>query len=99
MKLLPIRLTDAAIQEIAGIIDRKKIPDGFGLRIGAKGSSCSGTNFIIGFDSVHQEDEIFSVGRFQVFIEKKHFLHLIGMMVDFVEGEAERGFIFSKDNL
>jgi iron-sulfur cluster assembly protein len=99
MKLLPIRLTDAAIQEIAGIMDRKKIPEGFGLRIGAKGSSCSGTNFIIGFDSVHTEDEIFIVGGFPVYIEKKHFLHLIGMKVDFVEAENERGFIFSKDNL
>ena len=99
MKLLPIRLTDAAIQEIAGIMDRKKIPEGFGLRIGAKGSSCSGTNFIIGFDSVHTEDEIFIVGGFPVYIEKKHFLHLIGMMVDFVEAESERGFIFSKDKL
>jgi Fe-S cluster assembly iron-binding protein IscA len=32
---------------------------------------------------------------FQVLIEKKHFMHLLGLKVDFIDTEKERGFLFT----
>ena len=38
----PIVITDLAKQEIQSIIERKKVPEGYYLRIGVKGSGCAG---------------------------------------------------------
>ena len=73
----------------------KNIPEGYGLRIGVKGGGCAGVSFFIGFDQNKPTDDIFFVSDFQVFIEKKHFMHLLGVKVDFINSETERGFLFS----
>jgi iron-sulfur cluster assembly protein len=98
MKMLPVRLSDAAIREISSIMERKNIPAGYGLRLGVKGGGCAGVQFLIGFDQPKPGDEHFSESGFLVFIEKKHFLHLAGMKVDFLDNEKERGFVFESDN-
>jgi len=94
MKILPVHLTESARKEISSIMDKKKIPDGYGLRLAVKGGGCAGISFIIGFDKAGVSDEKFQLGEIPVFIEKKHFLHLAGMKVDFVDSETERGFVF-----
>ena len=94
MQKPPVHLTEAAIREISSIVVQKKIPEGFGLRIGTRGGGCSGVQYFIGFDSGKEGDDRFDFDGFQVFIEKKHFLHLAGMKVDFVEEESQRGFFF-----
>lgn len=98
MKMLPVRISDAAKREISSIIERKKIPSDYGLRLGIKGGGCAGVQFVIGFDQMKMGDEQFSDHGFPVFIEKKHFLHLAGIRVDFVDNEQERGFVFEADN-
>lgn len=80
-------------------MEKKKIPDGYGLRLAVKGGGCAGISYIIGFDRPKESDEIFTEEGIPVFIEKKHFLHLAGMQVDFVDGELERGFIFQQEEL
>jgi iron-sulfur cluster assembly protein len=97
MKMLPVRFTESALQEIAGIIQRKNIPDHYGVRIGASGSGCSGVRFILGFDNEKPEDAVFEMDGFKVLVEKKQFLFLAGMKIEFIDSEAERGFVFEKD--
>ncbi len=79
-------------------MEKKKIPAGYGLRLAVKGGGCSGISFVIGFDQPKEGDAIFDEEGIPVFIEKKHFLHLAGMQVDFVNNERERGFVFGSDN-
>ncbi len=98
LKNLPCNLTESAIREISLIMQKKNIPAGYGLRLGVKGGGCSGVSFIIGFDNPRDSDEKFMAEGIPVFIEKKHFLHLAGMRVDFVESDRERGFVFESDN-
>ncbi len=92
---LPVLLTDRAREEAFHIFTHKNIPKGYGLRIGVKGGGCAGVTFVIGFDKPKPNDEIFDTESFQVLIEKKHFMHLLGLKVDFIDTEKERGFLFT----
>lgn len=97
MKILPVRFSEKAVQEISCIIQRKNIPPDYGVRIGASGSGCSGVRFILGFDSDKPGDAVYEVNGFKVLIDKKQFLFLAGMKIDFLDSDTERGFVFDKD--
>ena len=45
----PVTISKKAITEIKHIIQAKKVPEGYGLRIGVKGGGC-GATLILGFD-------------------------------------------------
>jgi iron-sulfur cluster assembly protein len=92
---LPIVITDRAREEVVNILTNKNIPKGYGLRIGVRGGGCSGVSYVIGFDKVKKSDDVFSTGSFEVLIEKKHLMHLLGLKVDFVDSDIERGFLFT----
>jgi iron-sulfur cluster assembly protein len=92
---LPVHITSSALAEIRQIVERKKIPEAYGLRLAMKGAGCSGTTFVIGFDKKKEQDEVFQLEGLEVYIEKKHLMYLFGVEVDFVENEAERGFVFN----
>ena len=94
MNKLPIEISDLAFLEIKSIMETKNIPSDYFLRVGVKGSGCSGTSFFIGFDKINTNDQTFTFGNVNIVIEKKHFLYLSGMKVDFVNNSNERGFIF-----
>jgi len=91
---LPIKLSESAYNEIKKLLQIKGLGSDVGLRVGIRGSGCSGTEFIIGFDKMSEGDVQFSNFEFPIFIQKKHFLYLSGVMVDFVEETAKRGFVF-----
>lgn len=92
---LPVQVTPSAIAEIKHIVERKNIPAEYGLRIGMRGSGCSGTSFVIGFDKKKEQDQTFDLDGLPVYIEKKHLMYLFGVEVDFVENDTERGFVFN----
>jgi len=91
---LPIKITPRAKEEVLAIMSGKSIPKGYGLRIGVRGGGCSGVSFIVGFDKPKEKDDIYELGDFQVMIEKRHTLYLVGLEVDYVDTATERGFSF-----
>lgn len=91
---LPIKLTERAYNEITNLLKIKGLDSEIGLRVGIRGSGCAGTEFIIGFDKFSEGDVAFSHFAFPIFIQKKHFLYLSGITIDFVEEASKRGFIF-----
>lgn len=94
---LPVHITPLALAEIKNIVERKSIPAEYGLRLGMRGSGCSGTSFVIGFDKRKDTDEVFKLEGIEVFVEKKHLMYLFGVEVDFVENDVERGFVFNSN--
>ena len=95
--LIPISLTPKAAKEVRYIMENKNIPDGYGLRIGIKGSGgCSGFNYLLGFDTKKDSDISFEVDGIPVYVEKKHTMYLLDLEVDFYEGSDARGFTFAK---
>jgi len=97
IKELPVKISDRALQEIIYIIKEKNIPPDYFLRVGIKGTAgCSGVSFVIGFDKMKANDNLFNYKGISILIEKPHTMFLIGTLIDFEESVEERGFIFSK---
>ena len=95
--LQPIEFSESALNEIKNIMESKKIPADYFLRIGVKGGGCAGVDHVIGFDTQHENDQVFDFSGVKVLILKKDFMYLMGTRVDFLDSTKERGFIFHKD--
>jgi iron-sulfur cluster assembly protein len=97
IKELPVTITSKAISKIQSIMSAKQVPDGYGLRIGTKNTnSCGATSFMLGFDTKKTTDDVFSFEGIEVLISKKEILFLVGLTLDFEEGEEVSGFRFDK---
>jgi len=91
---LPFLLSAAALKELESILLSKKIPEGYGVRLGIKGSGCAGVSYIIGFDRASPEDKIYQEGELNFIVAKKHLLYISGLSIDFIDTNEERGFVF-----
>lgn len=97
--LSPITISEKAEVEIKNIMTHKNIPEDYSLRVGVKGGGCGGMSYALGFDKVKDEDQRFEVAGIPVLIEKKHYMFLMGMQIDFFEGDEARGFTFVNPDL
>jgi iron-sulfur cluster assembly protein len=97
--LIPINITEKAKIEIKNIINTKNIPKDYFLRVGVKGGGCGGMSFLLGFDKPKEGDQEFEIDGILVLIEKKHYMFLMGMQIDFHEGNDARGFTFVNPEL
>jgi len=96
--MIPVQVSEKALEEIKKTIAHKNIPDGYGLRVGVKGSGCAGVSYVLGFDKKSTADSEFDLEGVPVYIAKKDTMFLIGMEVDFYEGSEARGFTFIKSH-
>ena len=94
----PIAMSEQAAEEIRKIMRTKKIPDGYGLRVGVRGGGCSGMSYVLGFDKKREHDKAFEVDGIRVYIDKRHGLYLMGTTVDYHDGLDARGFTFDNPN-
>ncbi len=94
--MIPVTITERALEEIKRTIAEKNIPTDYGLRLGARGGGCAGTSLIIGFDQPKENDMVYNIASLPVYIEKKDMMFLLGTEVDFYEGNEARGFTFVK---
>lgn len=83
----PVTITDRATREIYDTRTANKIPDTYGLRLGIRGGSCSGT-FMLGFDTQTEHDQVYFVNAVKVYIDKRHLLYVLGAEVDFEPSEG-----------
>lgn len=97
--IIPIKITEKAEAEIKNIMANKNIPDNYHLRVGVKGGGCGGMSYALGFDKPKEEDQQFEIRSIPVLIEKRHFMFLMGMEIDFFDGEEARGFTFVNPEL
>ncbi|GHB28346.1 iron-sulfur-binding protein [Mongoliitalea lutea] len=95
--IVPIKISEKAQEEIKNIMQHKNIPENYALRVGVKGGGCGGMAYQLGFDKAKEGDQQFDVDGIPVLVEKKHYMFLMGMLVDFYEGNDARGFTFLKD--
>ena len=98
LKTAPIILTAGAIKAVKNIETEQDIPEGYKLRIGVKGGGCSGFSYVLGFDKPTEKDDVFIIEGIEVLIEKTHFMYLMGMTIDWVDGLNNRGFSFNNPN-
>ncbi|WP_263809225.1 HesB/IscA family protein [Salinibacter sp.] len=94
----PIRISPNAAREIRKIINKKNIPDGYGLRVGVKGGGCSGMSYVLGFDKEREKDKVFNLDGITVYMDKRHGLYLMGTTINYHDGLDARGFTFENPN-
>jgi Fe-S cluster assembly iron-binding protein IscA len=79
-------------------MDKKSIPDGYGLRIFVQdqGISCGATNYSIGFDTKSDTDLEYTIEGVPVLIKKMEAVHLAGLTLDYVTENDVQGFSFAR---
>lgn len=87
----PITITEKARSEIFETLTANKIPDSYGLRVGLKGGGCS-AGFLLGFDTITEHDQIYFIDSVKVLIDRRHLMYVLGVIVDYEEGEGGQGF-------
>jgi iron-sulfur cluster assembly protein len=95
--MIPVTISEKAIKEIKDIMEHKNIPAEYGLRVGIRGGGgcgAMGMSYMLGFDKPKKTDSQFTIEGIPVYIEKAHTMYIIGMQVDFYEGNDARGFMF-----
>ena len=95
---IPVALTPGAITEIKRLMSEPDFDSSQRLRVGVKGGGCSGMTYVLGFDKVEAEDELFEIDGVPCMMNKSHGLYLYGMEVDWQGGLNSRGFTFSNPN-
>jgi len=92
---LPLHITPIAFAKIKSIMEAKKVPKGYGLRVGTKNTnSCGATSFMLGFDTKKSTDDSFIFEDLEVLITKKDLLFLVGITLDYELSENVSGFKF-----
>ena len=97
-RVSPITLTEGAIKQLLRIKTEQDIAEGHGLRVGVKGGGCSGFTYILGFDKINENDEVYDLDGINDVMDKGHALYLMGIEIDWVEGLENRGFSFNNPN-
>lgn len=91
----PVRFTEKAMAQIRQIIHQKEIDLlRYGLRIGIRGSGCGGAAPLLGFDTSTETDHRYLLADFSVLIDKKHWIYVLDMEIDYEENDVLSGFVF-----
>lgn len=88
--------TAKAIERIKLVTESSEFPKGYYVRVGLKGSACSGS-YLFGLDLPTANDEIHSIQSLAILIDRSHLMYLIGIEIDFQLTEYGEGFTFKKN--
>ena len=94
-----ITISESAKQYALKLMKIDNHPEGTFLRVGVNGGGCSGLSYKLDFDTTIQEgDQVFESSGIKIVSDKKSFLYLTGMELDYSGGLNGKGFIFNNPN-
>ena len=90
---MAITMTDFAVEKISLMLKRQRGKDASAyFRIGLQSGGCSGYSYLFEFtDSCEKHDRILEFGELKVCIDKKSYLFLNGMEIDYEETPFKSG--------
>lgn len=94
----PVKLTINAVAEVKRLMNEPGFEAGQYLRIGVKGGGCSGLSYVLGFDKIEADDQVYEMEGIPVIMKDAHGIYLLGMEVDYSDGLNARGFVFNNPN-
>lgn len=94
----PVKLSESAVNEVKRLMTEPDFVQGQYLRVGVKGGGCSGMSYVLGFDQMEGDDDLFNINGVDVIMKKAHGIYLMGMEVDYSDGLNARGFVFKNPN-
>jgi len=94
-----IQVSETAAQQITRLKSEGPHPAESFLRVKVVAGGCSGMSYKLDFDNqTTPEDKVFENFGTKVVVDKKSFLYLVGMTLDFEGGLNGKGFVFSNPN-
>lgn len=92
-------MSENAKQHALDLMKQDNRPEGTFIRVGVEGGGCSGLSYKLEFDNISKEgDQVFEDKGIKIAVDKKSFLYLIGMELDYTGGLNGKGFIFNNPN-
>ena len=95
-----IKVTEEAKNKIIALLQEEgsTIEDSF-VRVGVTSGGCSGLSYNLEFDKEQKpEDKLFEDNGVRIVVDKKSFLYLVGMTLEYSGGLNGKGFIFNNPN-
>ncbi len=94
-----ITVSESAKSSALKFMQKEQLPEGTFIRVGVEGGGCSGLSYKLEFDSVLREgDQQFEDKGIKLVVDKKSFLYLVGMELDYSGGLNGKGFVFINPN-
>jgi len=99
---MPIVLSEAAANEIKGIIKNQQLPEQeTKLRVGVKGCGCSGFSYMLELteDPAGEKDEVLDCQGIKILCDMYSLQYVDGTVIDFKNDQlAGKGFVFKNPN-
>ena len=97
---LTINITEKAATKARHFAEKQGINrESFGLRIGVKGGGCSGMEYVLDIQEIpNSDDQVVEHEGVRILIDKRSYVFLAGMTLDFSDGLNGKGFTFSNPN-
>ncbi len=95
-----IKVTEQAKNKIASLMqeDGSSIEESF-VRVGVTSGGCSGLSYNLEFDKEQKpEDKLYEDNGVKILVDKKSFLYLVGMTLEYSGGLNGKGFVFNNPN-
>ena len=92
-----INLTEAAAKKVKELLENNA--EYVALRPGIQGGGCSGFSYTLKFsDGAEESDRILESNGVSIHVDKKSYLYLMGVEIDYIDELAQSGFKFNNPN-
>jgi iron-sulfur cluster assembly protein len=96
---MAVGLTDMALKQVKELKEAQKLGEEVFLRMGVRCGGCSGMSYSLEFDTEKTpHDREFDVDGVKVVVDKKSYLYLAGITLDYVQQGLTGGFTFVNPN-
>jgi iron-sulfur cluster assembly accessory protein len=93
-----IHVTPKAAEQIQVLMQKEGL-EGHALRVEAQGGGCSGMSYRLAFEKdATPDDKTFEDQGVKILVDKKSYIVLNGMTLDFTDGLQGSGFVFQNPN-
>ena len=96
---MAITVSEKAADKIKELVKERNLPATAGFRMGIKGGGCSGFEYIVDLSNEATKFDVVSECHgVKVFCDKKSYLFLNGVEVDYQKTLMAQGFVFKNPN-
>ena len=95
-----IKVSESAKNKIISLLQEEgtSIEESF-VRVGVTSGGCSGLSYNLEFDKEQKpEDKVYEDNGVRILVDKKSFLYLVGMTLEYSGGLNGKGFVFNNPN-
>lgn len=94
-----VYITEKAAEKLKVFAQKQGIAEQFVVRAGVKGGGCSGLTYVLAIEKeATPEDKVVEQYGVKVCVDKKSYIFIAGMTLDFSDGLNGKGFTFYNPN-